>query len=106
MKREPHSRLDIGPGGKGRESIPVDVFLEEGGVGGIPNSVSSDIHVPSGMKEVIEFFNSPGVPGTLSVTPGLVAMKACDAGWPAACFRIPNVCRMSADNYIFPWNDL
>mgnify|MGYP000179730279 FL=1 len=36
MKREPHSRLDIGPGGKGRESIPVDVFLEEGGRGRNP----------------------------------------------------------------------
>jgi len=81
-------------------------FSKKVGVGGIPNSVSFDIHVPSGMKEVIEFFNSPGVPVTLSVTPGLVAMKACDAGWPAACFRIPNVCRMSADNYIFPCNDL
>ena len=36
MKREPHSRLDIGLGGKGRESIPVDVFLEEGGRGRNP----------------------------------------------------------------------
>ena len=44
-------------------------FSKKVGVGGIPNSVSFDIHVPSGMKEVIEFFNSPGVPGTLSVTP-------------------------------------